>query len=140
MFSLKRVFCYSMIKVMTTEAPVPAGHYSQAIAYNGLVFVAGQLPLDPATGKLIEGGIEQQARQTLKNVKAILVASNSDLHLILKSNIYIPDISYWPEVNRIYAEILGEHKPARAVIPCGPLHYGALLEMEVIAATLELPE
>lgn len=127
-----------MIKITTTEAPIPAGHYSQAVAYKGLVFVSGQLPLDPVTGKMVEGGIDEQVRQVIQNVKTILVAANSDLSLILKSNIFIPDIKYWPEVNRIYAEILGAHnKPARAVIPCGPLHYGALLEMDVIAGSYE---
>ena len=126
-----------MQKVLTTEAPVPAGHYSQAMVYNGLVFVAGQLPLDPITGKIVDGGIEAQVRQTIQNVKAILIASNSDLHLILKASIFIVDTKYWPEVNQVYAEIMGDHKPARAVIPCGELHYGALLEMEVIAACYE---
>lgn len=135
MFSLKRVFWVNMQKVLTTEAPTPAGHYSQAIIYNGLVFVAGQLPLDPKSGQIVEGGIEPQVRQTIQNVKAILLAANSDLHHILKANIYVADTKYWPEVNRIYAELLGDHKPARAVIPCGELHYGALLEMEVIAAS-----
>lgn len=125
-----------MKKILTSEAPLPAGHYSQAISYNGLVFVAGQLPIDPNTGNIVEGGIEGQVRQTLENIKAILVASNSNMDLILKATIFIPDISYWPEVNRIYAEILGEHKPARVIVPCGPLHYGALLEMEVIAASI----
>ncbi len=126
-----------MIKVMTTEAPVPAGHYSQAIACNGLVFVSGQLPIDPETGEMVTGGIEEQVRQTIQNVKAILGACNSDLNHILKTNIYITDIGHWAEVNRVYAELLVDHKPARAVIPCGPLHHGAMLEMEVIAACPE---
>lgn len=146
MFSLKRLFCsnlfptdpYSIMKKITTpQAPIPAGHYSQAIVHNGLVFVSGQLPLDPGSGKMIEGDIEEQVRQTLNNISAILHASNSDLSLIIKTNIYIPDIKYWPDLNRIYADVFGDHKPARAVIPCGPLHYGALLEMEVIAAVKE---
>lgn len=126
-----------MKKIITTEAPLPAGHYSQAISYNGLVFVSGQLPLDPQTGKMVEGGIETQLTQTIENIRSILAASNSSLDRVLKTNIYIPDIKYWPAINRVYAEIFGEHRPARAVIPCGPLHYGALLEMEVIAATID---
>ena len=67
----------------------------------------------------------------------MLEGANSSLKMVVKSTIYIPDISYWPEVNRIYAEEFGDHRPARAVIPCRDLHYGALLEMEVIAATIE---
>lgn len=126
-----------MKKIITTEAPLPAGHYSQAISYNGLVFVSGQLPLDPQTGKIVEGGIEAQLKQTIENIRSILAASNSTLDRIIKTNIYIPDINHWPEINRVYAEIFGEHKPARAVIPCGKLHFDALLEMEVIAATIE---
>ena len=126
-----------MIKIITTEAPIPAGHYSQGISYNGFVFVSGQLPLDPQSGQLVTGGIEAQARQTIENVRAVLVAANSDLDLVVKATIYITDGKYWPDVNKIYSELLGEHKPARAVIPCGALHYDALLEMEVIAATIE---
>jgi 2-iminobutanoate/2-iminopropanoate deaminase len=126
-----------MNKIKTDRAPAAAGHYSQAIRYNGLVFVAGQLPIHPVTREMVEGGIEAQVRQTIANIEAILEASDSGLDKILKATIYIPDIEYWPEVNRIYAECLGDHKPARAVIPCGALHYGALLEMEVIAACPE---
>ena len=126
-----------MKKILTSEAPVPAGHYSQAIMHDGLVFVAGQLPIDPTTGILVEGGIEPQVRQTIQNVKAILEAANSGLDHVLKATIYIPDASFWPEVNRVYADVFKDHKPARAVIPCGDLHYGALLEMEVIAATMD---
>jgi 2-iminobutanoate/2-iminopropanoate deaminase len=122
-----------MKKIMTNAAPIPGGHYSQAISHNGLVFVAGQLPIDPVSGKLIEGGIEAQVKQTIRNVEAILLGSNSDLNQVLKATIYIPDIGLWPEVNRVYALCFGDHKPARAVIPCGTLHDGALLEMEVIA-------
>lgn len=125
-----------MKKIITTEAPVPAGHYSQAICYNGLVFVAGQLPLD-RDGKMSGGTVKDQVEQTIKNVEAILSAANSGLDRILKVTIYIPDISLWPEINEAYAGLMGTHKPARAVIPCGKLHYDAVLEMEVIAAVDE---
>ena len=124
-----------MEKIVTNAAPAPAGHYSQAIRHNGLVFVSGQLPLDPVSKEVVEGGIEPQLRQVMANIRAILEASGSGLDNILKATIYIPDSSYWPEINRVYAECMGDHKPARAVIPCGDLHYGVLVEMEVIAAT-----
>lgn len=120
--------------IVTNAAPAPAGHYSQAIRHNGLVFVSGQLPLDPVSKQVVEGGIEPQARQVIANISAILEASGSGLDKVLKATIYIPDSSYWPEINRVYAECLGDHKPARAVIPCGDLHYGVLIEMEVIGA------
>ena len=124
-----------MEKILTNAAPAPAGHYSQAIRHNGLVLVSGQLPLDPVSKEVVEGGIEPQLRQVMANISAILEASGSGLDNILKATIYIPDSSYWPEINRVYAECMGDHKPARAVIPCGELHYGVLLEMEVIAAS-----
>ncbi len=119
--------------ISTSKSPEPAGHYSQAITHLGLVFVSGQLPLDPVTRNVVPGGIESQVRQTIENVKQILLAAGSDLNGVLKSTIFLTDEKYWPDVNRIYAECFGNHKPARAVIPCGELHYGALLEMEVIA-------
>jgi len=122
-----------MKPILTSKAPEPAGHYSQAITHLGLVFVSGQLPIDPVTREVVPGGIEQQARQTIENVRQILLASGSDLNGVLKSTIFITDGKYWPEVNKVYAEAFGDHKPARAVIPCGELHYGAMLEMEVIA-------
>ena len=124
-----------MEKIVTNAAPAPAGHYSQAIRHNGLVFVSGQLPLDPVSKEVVEGGIEAQMSQVMANISAILEASGSGLDNILKATIYIPDSSYWPEINRVYAACMGDHKPARAVIPCGDLHYGVLVEMEVIAAT-----
>jgi len=123
-----------MEKILTNAAPAPAGHYSQAIRHDGLVFVSGQLPLDPVSKEVVEGGIEPQMRQVMANISAILEASGSGLDLILKATIYIPDSSYWPEINRVYADCMGDHKPARAVVPCGDLHYGVLVEMEVIAA------
>lgn len=124
-----------MEKIVTNAAPAPAGHYSQAIRHNGLVFVSGQLPLDPVSKEVVEGGIEPQMRQVMANISAILETSGSGLTNILKATIYIPDSSYWPEINRVYADCMGDHKPARAVIPCGDLHYGVLVEMEVIAAS-----
>ena len=126
-----------MKKITTQEAPRPAGHYSQATVHNGLVFVAGQLPLD-SNGQMVTGEIEIQVRQTMKNIEAILTAAGSGMDQILKASIFIPDIEFWPEINRVYADIMGDHKPARAVIPCGDLHYGAMLEMEVIAAVKEI--
>lgn len=126
-----------MQSIATPNAPEAAGHYSQAIIHNGLIFVSGQLPLDPVSRKVVEGGIESQVRRTIENVRQILLAANSDLDHVLKSNIFITDEKYWPDVNRVYAACFGDHKPARAVIPCGELHYGSLLEMEVIAKQKE---
>ena len=122
-------------RIQTPNAPTPAGHYSQATVYNGLVFVAGQLSIDPATGQHKTGSIEEQTEQALNNVHAILQAAGSDWDRVLKMNISVADINLWEAVNKVYSRILGEHRPARAVIPCGPLHYGFLIEIEAIAAT-----
>ena len=122
-------------RIQTPNAPAPAGHYSQATVYNGLVFVAGQLSIDPATGEHKLDSIEQQTEQALNNVHAILKAAGSDWDRVLKMNISVADINLWGAVNEVYSRILGDNRPARAVIPCGPLHYGFLIEIEAIAAT-----
>lgn len=122
-------------RIQTPNAPTPAGHYSQATVYNGLVFVAGQLSIDPATGEHKLDSIEQQTEQALNNVHAILKAAGSDWDRVLKMNISVADINLWGAVNEVYSRILGDNRPARAVIPCGPLHHGFLIEIEAIAAT-----
>jgi 2-iminobutanoate/2-iminopropanoate deaminase len=121
--------------VHTQDAPTPAGHYSQAVVYNGLVFVAGQLAIDPLTGEKRLGSIEEQTEQALKNVGAILKAANSDISRVLKMTVYVSDIDLWGAVNEVYARVLGEHRPARAVIPTGDLHHGFLIEIDAVAAT-----
>ena len=123
--------------VNTQDAPTPGGHYSQAVVYNGLVFVAGQLSIDPRTGEKMLGSIEEQTEQALKNVAAILKAANSDLSRVLKMTVYVSDIDLWGKVNEVYARVLGEHRPARAVIPTGDLHYGFLIEIDAVAATYD---
>jgi 2-iminobutanoate/2-iminopropanoate deaminase len=120
--------------VNTPNAPAPGGHYSQATVYNGLVFVAGQLSIDPATGEKKLGSIEEQTEQTLKNVAEILRAAGSDLGRVLKMTVYVADIGLWQSVNTVYARVMGEHRPARAVVPTKELHYGFLVEIEAIAA------
>ena len=122
--------------VSTPNAPAPAGHYSQAAVYNGLVFVAGQLAIDPKTGERFTGSIEQQTEQCLKNIASILTAAGSDLSRVLKMTVYISDIELWSAVNEVYARVMGEHRPARAVVPVKELHYGFKIEIEAIAATL----
>jgi len=121
--------------VHTQDAPSPGGHYSQAVVYNGLVFVAGQLSIDPQTGEKMLGSIEEQTEQALKNVAEILKAAGSDLSRVLKMTVYVSDIQLWGRVNEVYARVLGEHRPARAVIPTGDLHHGFLIEIDAVAAT-----
>lgn len=122
-----------MRSISTPDAPKPAGHYSQAVVQAGMVYVAGMLPLDPATGQLVPGDIAAQAERALRNVEAVLEAAGSDLDRLVSVTIYVTDMAHWPRVNEVYARILGDHRPARAVVPVLPLRHGALLEIQAIA-------
>jgi reactive intermediate/imine deaminase len=120
--------------VSTPAAPLARGHYSQAVVHEGIVYVAGQLPIVPGEADRRIDDFESQAEQVLSNVFAILAAAGSAPDRILKATVYIADASHWPAFNAIYARRLGEHKPARTVVPVAALHYGYLVEMDVIAA------
>jgi 2-iminobutanoate/2-iminopropanoate deaminase len=126
-----------MKEISTPNAPKPAGHYAQGIVHQDLVFVSGQLPIDPATGDKCLGSIEEQTRLALRNVEAILVAANSGKDLVLKTTVYVSDIELWERVNAVYREFFGGHRPARAVVPTRDLHFGLKVEIEVIAAVRE---
>src|SRR5258706_8549095 len=123
-----------MKPISTPAAPAARGHYSQAIVHAGLVYVAGQLPVVPEDPERRLESFEAQAREVLANVMAILEAAGSGGDLIVKATVYIADITHWPAFNAIYAEALGAHRPARTVVPVPQLHYGYLVEMDVIAA------
>ncbi len=118
----------------TDKAPSPAGHYSQAVVHGGLIYISGQLPVVPGTGEKITGEIEDQARQALSNLKAILEEAGSGTERVIKTTVYISDISLWSRVNEVYADFFGSHKPARSVVPAGKLHYGFLIEIDAVAA------
>lgn len=116
------------------ECPAPAGHYSQGIVHNGLVYVSGMLAVDPKTGDKKLGSVEEQTLQALENVDAVLRAAGSARDKVLKCTCYVADIELWGRVNAVYAEFFGDHKPARAVVPTRELHFGFLVEIECIAA------
>ncbi len=120
--------------VYTTEAPGPAGPYSQAIVHDGLVYVSGQLPIKAQTGEKVSGPIEDQTVQVLENLTAILKAAGSDISRTLKVTVYISDISLWDRVNTVYARFFGDHKPARSIVPTRDLHFGFNIEIDAIAA------
>jgi len=120
--------------IETSDAAKPLGHYSQAVVHDGIVYVAGQLPIDPDNTDLFLETVEDQTMQTLKNLKAVLIASGSDIDSILKTTVYISDISIWAQVNQVYADFFGDHKPARAAVPTKNLPKGYLVEIEAIAA------
>ena len=111
----------------------PGGHYSHAAVGAGLVFVAGQLPIAPDGRKLTDQPFETQARQVLANVQAALEAAGSAPSRLLQVRVYITEIAHWPAFNALYAQWIGAHRPARAVVPVPGLHFGLLLEIEAVA-------
>lgn len=126
-----------MEKVKLENVPEPKGHYSPAVVHNGLIFVSGQLPMNHATGAVETGAIELQTEIALRNVETILKAANSDLNHVLQFTIYVSEMDDWAAVNDVYKRILGEHKPARAMIPVKELHFGTKIEIQAIAAVKE---
>lgn len=123
-----------MKPVSTSKAPLPAGHYSQAIVCGGLVYVAGQLGSDPNAPDALPGDAGAQTKQALANVDAILAEAGSGLAHVLLMTVYVTDIAFWSEVNEAYASVLGDHRPARAIVPVGPLHGDFLVEIQATAA------
>ncbi|MFD4838319.1 RidA family protein [Achromobacter sp. NPDC058515] len=127
-----------MEMIHTPKATPPAGHYSQAVRANGFVFVSGQLgflpPAEPGARPVLASGASAQTREALRSVRAILEAAGSSLAAVVSVTVYIPDVGLWDEVNRVYEEGFGDHRPARAIVPTRELHYGALVEISVIAA------
>jgi reactive intermediate/imine deaminase len=112
----------------------PGGHYSHAAVAGGLVFVAGQLPIAPDGRKLADAPFEAQARQVLANVQAALEGAGSSVAQLAHVRVYLADLAHWPAFNALYADWIGEHRPARAVVPVPALHFGLLLEVEAVAA------
>jgi 2-iminobutanoate/2-iminopropanoate deaminase len=122
-----------MTFIQTPNAPTPGGHYSQAVAHNGLVFVSGILPITPTGEKLSDATVAEQTQQVLANLDAILQAAGSQRNKVLKVTVFISDIESWGTVNQLYAGFFGEHRPARSMVPVTPLHYGFSIELEAIA-------
>ena len=112
--------------------PPVKGHYSPVIEHNGILYLSGQIPIDPVTGKVPES-IEEQTKLVFSKIELLLKESGSSLNKVLQVRIFLTDIDLWDTVNKVYAEIFADHKPARCVIPGGKLHYGSLLEVEAIA-------
>jgi 2-iminobutanoate/2-iminopropanoate deaminase len=125
--------------VRTDAAPAAVGPYSQAVVAGGLVFTAGQLPLDPAGVGLITGDLAAATRRTLENVDAVLRAAGSSLQLAVKLTVFMTDISRFGEMNEVYAEFFGGDPPARSAVEVSALPKGAPLEIEAVAV-LEAPE
>ncbi len=116
----------------------PGGHYSHAVIANGMVFVAGQLPIDASGNKLSDATFEVQARQVLANVAGALEAAGTGISNLVQVRVYLTDIALWPAFNTIYAEWAGDSRPARAVVPVPLLHHGLLIEVEAVAMVEDL--
>ena len=119
--------------INTDRATAPGGHYSQAMAFGDLLFISGQLGFKPGSSEPIVGSVEEQTQHCLDNLEQILVGAHSDLNHVIKTTIYISNVDYWPRVNQVYAAVFGDHKPARAIVPCNKLHHGFDIEIEAIA-------
>ena len=117
---------------MVGELAPPGGHYSHATVANGFVFVSGQLPITPQGVKLVDATFEAQAEQVLKNVEAALVGAGGSIEQLVQVRVYLDNIDNWPAFNAIYAKWLGHTRPARAIVPTGPLHFGFKVEVEAV--------
>ena len=120
--------------IQPKNQPTPKGHYSPGIRHRGLIYVSGQLPMDLETREPFAGDIETQTELALRNVEAILNEAGSNLEHVLQMTIYISDIELWGKVNEVYARIMGDHRPARAIVPVKDLHFGTKIEIQAIAA------
>jgi 2-iminobutanoate/2-iminopropanoate deaminase len=120
--------------VHTSQAPTPIGPYSQAVIAGGLLFVSGQIPLDPQTGELIEGDIEAQTEQVFKNLMAILKEAKAGPEHVVKATVFLRDMQDFPRMNEVYARYFGKEPPARSTVQAAALPRGVAVEIDVIAA------
>ena len=119
--------------IETKAAPGPIGPYSQAVRVNGLLFISGQIPVQPDSGLVVEGGIEAQTHQVMKNIAAILAAAGSGFDKLLKTTVFLTDLDDFSAFNQIYGEYVGDSKPARVTVQVARLPKEVLLEIEAIA-------
>ena len=123
-----------MKEARSAAAPAPVGPYSQAVEHDGWIFASGQIPIDPASGELVGGEIEDQARQVLANLRAVLEAAGAELRDVVRTTIYLTDLNHFPRVNAVYAEhFTGAPRPARATVQVAALPLGAAVEIDAIA-------
>ena len=119
--------------ISTKQAPAAIGPYSQAIQVGNLVYTSGQIPIDPATGTFVEGGIKEQTRQSLSNVRAILQEAGLTMANVIKTTVFMADMNDFANMNAVYAEFFSEPYPARSAVAVKTLPKGALVEIEVVA-------
>ncbi|HKR07977.1 MAG TPA: RidA family protein [Gemmatimonadaceae bacterium] len=121
-------------KITTEKAPSAIGPYSQGIIANGFLYTAGQIPLDPASGKMVEGGIVEQTNRVMENIQEVLTAAGVSWKEVVKTTVYLNDLSNFPTVNDVYGKWLGDARPARSTVQVTALPRGALVEIDAIAA------
>lgn len=126
-----------MTKVFSPDAIPVGGHYSQAIAVGGMLYVSGQLGINKLDNP--NDSIQVQVHRVINSLKNILKARGADLNAVVKVTIYVTDIKYWPEIDSIYAKFFETHKPARAIVPVPELHYGSGIELEALAVDFGQP-
>lgn len=119
--------------IQTDKAPKAIGPYSQAIRTDAFVYTAGQIGLDPATMELVPGGVEEQTRQVLTNLRHVLEAAGTDLSHVVKTLVFLQDMNDFPKMNAVYAEFFGENPPARSTVAVAGLPKGGLVEIEAVA-------
>jgi 2-iminobutanoate/2-iminopropanoate deaminase len=119
--------------ISTNDAPKAIGPYEQAIRVGDFVYTAGQIPIDPKTGTLVEGGITDQTRQVLENLKAVLEAAGSSLERVVKATVFLKNMADFAAMNEVYTRYLGEAKPARSTVAVAELPRGALVEIDLVA-------
>lgn len=122
-----------MKAIQPPNQPQPKGHYSPGIEHHGVIYVSGQLPMTLDTREPFTGPIGEQTELALKNVEAVLEAAGSRLDRVLQMTIYVSDMELWGEVNAAYARVMGDHRPARAIVPVKELHFGTQIEIQAIA-------
>lgn len=123
----------SLDVISTKKAPAAVGPYSQAIQAGGFVYVSGQLPMDPETGKMVEGTVKDQTRKSLENAKAILEEAGATLENVVKTTVFLDDMDDFGDMNEVYAEFFSDHKPARAAIEVAKVPLGAKVEIQMVA-------
>ncbi len=119
--------------IQPNDQPTPKGHYSPGIEHHGIIYVSGQLPMTLDSREPFTGDIGDQTELALRNVEAVLNEAGSDLSRVLQMTIYVSDMELWDAVNRRYAAVMGDHRPARAIVPVKELHFGTKIEIQAIA-------
>lgn len=117
----------------TDSAPKAIGPYSQAVAVDGWLYTSGQVAIDPATGELVDGGFEAQARRVFDNLREVLASSGCTFADVVKATVYVADMADFPKLNAIYSETMGDHRPARSTVQVAALPKGGLVEIDLVA-------